>query len=83
MSRWADLAVGGWQLSSIFLWQGGPYLTPYFPGGSVDPSGTGSGLTGNSQGGAYPGRAQKPDRIGDTAHQVKRGVLDLYNQAPG
>jgi len=63
MSRWEDLAVGGWQLSSIFLWQGGPYLTPYFPGGSVDPSGTGSGLSGNFQGGSYPARAQKPDQV--------------------
>lgn len=63
MSRWEDMAVGGWQLSGIFLRQSGPYLTPYFPGGSIDPSGTGSGLTSNFQGGAYPARSQKPDRI--------------------
>jgi hypothetical protein len=63
MSHWEDLAVGGWQLSSIFLWQSGPYLTPYFPGGSIDPSGTGSGLNGSAQGGSYPDRSQKPDQV--------------------
>lgn len=47
-------AMGGWSLSSIFLWQSGPYLTPYFNGG--DPSGTGSGII---------GRTQHPDIIGD------------------
>ncbi len=50
MNRFADAIVGGWQLSTIFLWQTGPYLTPYFSGG--DPSGTGSGVI---------GRAQAPD----------------------
>ena len=47
MNRFADAIVGGWQLSSIFLWQSGPYMTPYFSGG--DPSGTGSGVVGRDQ----------------------------------
>jgi hypothetical protein len=47
MKRFADLFVGGWQLSNIFLWQSGPYLTPYFSTG--DPSGTGSGVIGRDQ----------------------------------
>jgi hypothetical protein len=50
MNRFADAIIGGWQLSNIFLWQSGPYLTPYFNTG--DPSGTGSGVI---------GRAQAPD----------------------
>jgi hypothetical protein len=54
MNRFVDGVVGGWQLSSIFLWQSGPFLTPYFEGG--DPSGTGSGVI---------GRAQAPDIIGN------------------
>ena len=54
MNRFADAVVGGWQVSSIFLWQSGPYLTPYFSGG--DPSGTGSGII---------GRNQAPDIIGN------------------
>ncbi len=53
MNRFADAVVGGWQLSTIFLWQSGPYLTPYFSGG--DPSGTGSGVI---------GRNQAPDLVG-------------------
>ena len=56
MNRVLDAVAGGWQLSSIFLWQSGPYMTPYFSGG--DPSGTGSGVI---------GRAQAPDRVGDSA----------------
>jgi hypothetical protein len=54
MNRFADAFVGGWQLSGIFLWQSGPFLTPYFSGG--DPSGTGSGVI---------GRAQAPDISGN------------------
>jgi hypothetical protein len=65
MNHVADLLVGGWQLSNIFLWQSGPYLSAYFSGGSIDPSGTGSGLSKSATGGAYPARAQKPDRIGN------------------
>jgi hypothetical protein len=64
INRATDLLLGGWQLSSIFLWQSGPFLTPYFGGGQGDPSGTGSGLAGNFQGGAYPGRAQHADQVG-------------------
>ena len=64
MNRLEDALVGGWQLSNIFLWQSGPFLTPYFAGGEGDPSGTGSGLTANSSGGTYPGRAQHVDRVG-------------------
>jgi hypothetical protein len=67
MNRLEDAVVGGWQLSNIFLWQSGPFLSAYFPGGNIDPSGTGSGLSNSAVGGAYPGRAQKPDRVGDTA----------------
>jgi hypothetical protein len=46
MPRAADLAVGGWRLSSILTVQTGPYETAYFPDGEGDPSGTGSGLDG-------------------------------------
>ena len=56
MNRFEDAAFGGWRLSNIFLWQSGPFLTPYIPGGDADPSGTGSGV--------ITGRAQHPDRIG-------------------
>ena len=53
-NRFVDGVLGGWQTSGIFLWQTGPYLTPYFSGG--DPSGTGSGT--------LYGRDQHPDRVG-------------------
>ena len=47
--------LGGWRLSNIFLWQTGPFLTPYFNGG--DPSGTGSGT--------ISARSQYPDQAGN------------------
>ena len=49
----ANAVIGGWQLSSIFLAQTGPFLTPFV--NSVDPAGSGSGLS----------RTQHPDRIAD------------------
>jgi hypothetical protein len=57
MNRFADLAVGGWQLSNIFLVQSGTFLTAYLPYYDIDPSGTGSGPLG------YAG--QRPDRTGN------------------
>lgn len=56
MNRFADLAVGGWQLSNIFLLQSGTFLTATLPNGTVDPSGTGSGT-------GVGGAAQRPDRV--------------------
>ncbi len=55
MNRAADLAVGGWQLSNIFLLQSGTFLTATLPNYDIDPSGTGSGPIG--------GAAQRPDRV--------------------
>ncbi len=55
LNRAADALVGGWQISSIFLWQSGPYLTAYIPSGTADPSGTGSG--------SLYFRQQRPDRM--------------------
>ncbi|UWZ81843.1 TonB-dependent receptor [Occallatibacter riparius] len=67
MGRAADAVVGGWRLSSIFTVQTGPYLTPYFPNGQGDPSGTGSGLNGSfgDGTGSFDGghRNQHPDQL--------------------
>ncbi len=57
MNRFADAALGGWQLSGIFLFQTGPFLTPYIPASTADPSGTGSGTIFQRQ--------QRPDRVGN------------------
>ncbi len=66
-NRFEELAVGGWQISSIFLLQSGPYLTAYLPSNVIDPSGTGSGT--------LFGRQQRPDRIasGKAAHPTRSG----------
>jgi len=67
MPRLADAVVGGWRLSGILLVETGPYLTPYFPSGQGDPSGTGSGMNGEygNGTGSYDGghRAQHADRV--------------------
>lgn len=82
MNKLADVAVGGWQLSSIFVWQTGPFLSPYFPGGQGDPSGTGSGLSASAVGGAYPGRAQKVDRVaGGNPVPTARNAQHWFNPA--
>ncbi|GGH03735.1 TonB-dependent receptor [Silvibacterium dinghuense] len=62
MSRIADLLVGGWRLSNIFLWQSGPFESPYFDSGEGDPSGTGSGLTSTNTGFDPGHRNQAADR---------------------
>jgi Carboxypeptidase regulatory-like domain len=63
MNRFADLAVGGWRLANIFLWQTGPFESPYFPDGQGDPSGTGSGLDGTISGFDGGHRNQYPDKV--------------------
>ena len=67
MPRAADLVVGGWRLSSILTMQTGPFETPYFPSGEGDPSGTGSGSSGNLGAGgiSFDGghRDQHPDQL--------------------
>jgi hypothetical protein len=67
MNRATDAIVGGWRLSSILTLQTGPYLTPYFPNGDGDPSGTGSGLNGSfgDGTGSFDGghRNQHPDQL--------------------
>ena len=80
MSRLADLAIGGWQLSNIFLWQSGPFESPYFPDGQGDPSGTGSGLDGTTAGFDGGHRNQHPDRVSGTsikpAHRSARNWVN-------
>ncbi len=71
MNRAANAVVGGWQVSSIFVWQSGPYLTAYLPSGTIDPSGTGSGTL------FY--RSQRPDRVG-SAKTANRSASGWFNR---
>ena len=61
MPQVLDTVVGGWQLSNIFAWQTGAYLTPTFAGGETDPSGTGSGLATSLAGWIPTDASQHPD----------------------
>ena len=67
ISRFADLAFGGWRISNIFLWQSGPFETPNYGSGQGDPSGTGSGLNGSQTGFDGGHRKQYPDRVAGVA----------------
>ena len=82
MSRLADLAVGGWRLSNIFLWQSGPFESPYFPDGQGDPSGTGSGLDGTNTGFDGSHRNQYPDKVAGVSQKPQsRTRLNWVNPA--
>jgi len=74
INRLADAAVGGWQISGIFLLQTGPFLTPFIPWGTnIDPSGTGSSSI-------YQG-SQRPDRIGNgNAGRATRNRNNWFNK---
>jgi hypothetical protein len=80
IGRVQDALLGGWQVSSIFLWQSGPFLTPYFAGGEGDPSGTGSGLSKSAAGGSYSARAQLVDQVG-AAKPTNQGRNNWVNKA--
>lgn len=82
MGRAADSVVGGWRIAAILTAQTGAYLTPYFPNGQGDPSGTGSGLN-TSQAGWDPGhRNQHADRVtGVSMNPQNKGRLSWINPA--
>ncbi|WP_109487013.1 TonB-dependent receptor [Occallatibacter savannae] len=63
MNRLEDSIIGGWRLSAILTTQTGAYVTPYFPSGQGDPSGTGSGLTSTAAGWDPSHRNQHADRV--------------------
>ena len=82
MSRLADSAMGGWRLSAILTTQTGAYITPYFPSGQEDPSGTGSGLTTTSAGWDPGHRTQYADRVtGVSTNPRNKGRLNWINSA--
>jgi hypothetical protein len=67
-----NAAVGGWQLSNIFLLQSGAFVTPYFSGG--DLSGTGSGT--------IDGRSQYPDTVsGVSSIPANQSATQFVNPA--
>lgn len=63
MSRAANLIAGGWRLTGIFTTQTGAYVTPYFPSGQGDASGTGSGLNSSAAGWDPGHRNQYADHV--------------------
>jgi hypothetical protein len=80
MPRLMDAVVGGWQLSNIFIWQSGAYITPTFAGGETDPSGTGSGLATSLAGWIPTDASQHPDRVAGVnwkpRHQGRNGWIN-------
>lgn len=62
MPRALDAIVGGWNLSNIFEWDSGYWLT-VDAGSGNDPSGTGSGATASKAGWNTDGFNQYPDLV--------------------
>jgi hypothetical protein len=82
VSRAADAAIGGWRLAAIFITQTGAYITPYFPSGQEDPSGTGSGLTTTAAGWDPGHRNQYADRVaGVSTNPTGKSRLNWINSA--
>jgi hypothetical protein len=55
MNRYSNLALGGWSISTVSLWETGPYLTP-ITSSSYDPGNLDL---------SYRGAFQRPDCIGN------------------
>jgi hypothetical protein len=82
MPWYADEVVGGWRLSNIFVWQSGPFESPYFDSGQGDPSGTGSGLNGALGGFDEGHRNQAPDQVaGVSSKPANRTRYNWVNNA--
>ncbi len=65
MNRIADVAIGGWSLSTVSLWETGPYLTPTTSTSCPPP---GPGVVCYDPGNlniSYRGAFQRPDCIGN------------------
>jgi Carboxypeptidase regulatory-like domain len=65
-SRFADLALGGWSVSTVSLWETGPYLTP-ITSSSYDPGNLNL---------SYRGAFQRPDCVsGANANLAANGSM--------
>jgi Carboxypeptidase regulatory-like domain len=76
MNGLGETLLGGWELSSVTLWQTGPYLTP-ITSPSFDTAGLGL---------AYRGALLRPDRVGSgiPANQTNDDYFDIsgFNPVP-
>lgn len=74
MSRVADAIAGGWNVSSIYLYHSGYWLTPYFPSSTADPSGTAPSYRSVKQ--------QNPDCVSGISGALShRTINNFYNPA--
>jgi len=76
MNRLEDAVLGGWQISTVSLWQTGPYLTP-----TTSPSNDAANLNL-----VFRGAALRPDCIGNPvpANRTLNNYFDVnaYNATP-
>jgi hypothetical protein len=72
VSRAANLFVGGWAVTGVTLLQSGPWLTPYFPTSTADPSGTNPSQRSVKQ--------QRPDCVsGKTGYVASPTAADYFD----
>jgi hypothetical protein len=70
LNSFLNAIAGDWQTAGTFLLQSGPFLTPYYNGGT-DPSGTGANFKGIA--------GQRPDRVcnGSVPNPNANGYFDV------
>ena len=72
MNRASELAFGGWSISTVSLWETGPYLTP-ITSSSYDPGNLNL---------SYRGSIQRPDCVGNGNRAVGGSMFDLSAFTP-
>jgi len=74
MNRFADLGFGGWSISTVSLWETGPYLTP-ITSSSYDPGNLNL---------SYRGAFQRPDCIGNGNAAASGSLFNInaFNPIP-
>jgi hypothetical protein len=74
MNRWSDAMLGGWSISTVSLWETGPYLTP-ITSSSYDPGNLNL---------SYRGAFQRPDCIGNGNQAANGGMFNInaFNPIP-
>ena len=74
-SRAADLLIGGWSVTGVTMAQTGPWLTPFFPRTTSDPSGTNPSMRSVKQ--------QRPDcATGASGYISNPTAAQYFTKAP-
>jgi hypothetical protein len=77
MTRLADLALGGWSISTVSLWQTGPYLTP-ITSNTSNPDDPSQNYDPGNLSLSYRGAIQRPDCIGNPNVPTGNSMFNIH-----